>query len=74
MAGGPAGGGAISQVEAEAAQNEVASVIRGSRKELDEDSDLPLRLALQFNKAIVAGYSSTIAIRIENHSAEHRCV
>jgi len=51
------------------AENEVASVIRESRKESAEDTDLPLRLSLQFNKAIVAGYSSTIAIRIENRSA-----
>jgi len=48
--------------------NEVASVIRESRKELPGETDLPLRLSLHFNKAIVAGYSSTIAIRIENRS------
>ncbi len=52
-----------------AAPNEVASVIRESRKELAEDTSLPLRISMQFNKAIVAGYSSTIAIRIENRSA-----
>ena len=49
-------------------ENEVASVIREARKELAQETNLPLRLSLQFNKAIVAGYSSTIAIKIENRS------
>jgi hypothetical protein len=51
------------------AENEVASVLREARKELSEETDLPLRFSLQFNKAIVAGYSSTIAIRIENRAS-----
>jgi len=51
-------------------QNEIASVIRESRKELAQDTSLPLRLFLQFNKAIVAGYSSTIAIRLENRASD----
>jgi hypothetical protein len=48
---------------------EVDSVIQESRKDAADNTGVPLRLLLQFNKAIVAGYSSTIAIRVENRSA-----
>jgi len=51
---------------AEAAENKVLSVIQEARKELPEESGLPLRLLLNFSRVLVAGYSSTIGVRLEN--------
>ncbi|MGA3170716.1 MAG: toll/interleukin-1 receptor domain-containing protein [Chthoniobacteraceae bacterium] len=48
--------------------DKVLSVIQEARKEVPEESGLPLRLLLNFSRVIVAGYSSTIGIKIENPS------
>jgi hypothetical protein len=44
----------------------VRSVIHEARKELTDESELPLRLLLNFSRVIVAGYSSVIGVRLEN--------
>jgi TIR domain len=47
----------------------VRSVIHEARKELADEAGLPLRLLLNFPRVIVAGYSSIIGVRLENHGA-----
>lgn len=52
-----------------AQDHEVRSLIQEARKELADETELPLRLLLNFSRVIVAGYSSIIGVRLENHGS-----